>query len=70
MKSTKIHDLSDAVYQVDGQRSRLGGASSWTLAIGRSLLTVRPVGGVRVEDTALLNANGAEGLTLAPKLCD
>ena len=43
---------------------------NWTLAIGHSLLTVRPVGGVRVEDTVLLNANGGECLTHAPKLYD
>ena len=43
---------------------------NWTLAIGHSLLTVRPVGGVRIEDTVLLNANGGECLTRAPKLYD
>jgi Xaa-Pro dipeptidase len=40
----------------------------WTLAIGHSLLTARPVGGVRIEDTVLLNRNGGECLTRAPKL--
>jgi Xaa-Pro aminopeptidase len=41
---------------------------NWTLAIGHSLLTVRPVGGVRIEDTVLLNSNGGECLTRTPKL--
>ena len=41
---------------------------NWTLAIGHSLLTVRPVGGVRIEDTVLLNPTGGECLTRTPKL--
>jgi Xaa-Pro aminopeptidase len=41
---------------------------NWTLAIGHSLLTVRPVGGVRIEDTVLMNSTGGECLTRTPKL--
>jgi Xaa-Pro aminopeptidase len=41
---------------------------NWTLAIGHSLLTVKPVGGVRIEDTILLNPDGGECLTQVPKL--
>jgi Xaa-Pro dipeptidase len=43
---------------------------NWTVAIGHSLLTVRPVGGVRIEDTVLLKPDGADCLTQTPKLFD
>ena len=43
---------------------------NWTLAIGHSLLTVRPVGGVRIEDTVLLTPSGGECLTRTPRILD
>jgi len=43
---------------------------NWTLAIGHSLLTVRPVGGIRIEDTVLLSSSGGECLTRTPKVLD
>jgi len=41
---------------------------NWTLAIGHSLLTVRSVGGVRIEDTVLMRPDGGECLTRTPRL--
>jgi Xaa-Pro dipeptidase len=43
---------------------------NWTLAVGHSLLTVRPVGGVRIEDTVLVNSSGGRCLTRASRLFD
>jgi Xaa-Pro dipeptidase len=36
---------------------------NWTLAMGHSLLAVRPVGGIKIEDTILLGTSGGEYLS-------
>jgi Xaa-Pro aminopeptidase len=41
---------------------------NWTLALGHSLLAVRPIGGVRIEDTVLLKPSGGEYLTKTPRI--
>jgi Xaa-Pro dipeptidase len=41
---------------------------NWTLAIGHSLLAIRPVGGIRIEDTVLLTSQGGEYLTRTPRV--
>jgi Xaa-Pro aminopeptidase len=43
---------------------------NWTLAIGHSLLTVRSVGGIRIEDTVLMSPSGGESLSRTPRLLD
>ena len=41
---------------------------NWTLPIGHSLLTVKPVGGIKIEDTVLLGSSGGECLSRTPKI--
>lgn len=40
---------------------------NWTLAIGHSLLAVRPVGGIKIEDTILLSSKGGVYLSRTPR---
>jgi len=40
---------------------------NWTLAIGHSILAVRSIGGIRIEDTILMGAEGGEYLTRTPR---
>ena len=49
---------------------RLETRENWTLATGRSLLTIRSVGGIRIEDTVLVSPSGGECLTRTPRLLD
>jgi len=39
---------------------------NWTLAIGHSILPVRSVGGIKIEDTIQITPDGGESLTRAP----
>jgi Xaa-Pro dipeptidase len=41
-------------------------AENWTLAIGHSILPVKGVGGVKIEDTVQVTAEGGKPLTHAP----
>lgn len=43
---------------------------NWTLAIGHSILAVRSVGGIRIEDTVLMGVEGGEYLTRTPRIFD
>jgi Xaa-Pro aminopeptidase len=39
---------------------------NWTLAIGHSILPVKGIGGVKLEDTVQVTAEGGRSLTQAP----
>ncbi len=47
--------------------SELRMKENWTLAVGHSLLAVRPVGGIKIEDTVVLSSGGGEYLTKTPR---
>lgn len=47
--------------------SQLTMGENWTLAIGHSLLPARPIGGVKLEDTVQITAQGGVSLTHAPR---